>query len=71
MIPKTPQRQYKKGTAPQEHVMPHSMDIREGGSPSNRRSRDSRALGTDMQARPGLSGALSRSPIKYSSKRGK
>ena len=56
---KTPQNQFKRCTAPQEHVMPHSMDNRVAGSPSAQRKRNSVALGFQTQARPGLSGLLS------------
>jgi hypothetical protein len=31
---KTPQKQFKYGTAPQQHVMPHSVENREAGSPT-------------------------------------
>jgi hypothetical protein len=60
---KTPQRQFRNGYVPQEHVMPHSMDNREAGSPSGMRARDSLALGNQTAARPGLSGIQSRSKL--------
>lgn len=63
MKPKTPQRQFKRGTAPQEHVMPHSTDNREAGSPSAVRKRSGVALGSQAEARPGLSGLLSRTKL--------
>jgi hypothetical protein len=56
---KMPQNQFKRGTAPQQPVMPHSMDNREAGSPTAQRKRNSVALGFQTQARPGLSGLLS------------
>jgi hypothetical protein len=68
MIPKTPQGQFKRGTAPQEHVMPHSTDNREAGSPSKRRARDSVALGSQTAARPGLAGMQGRNPFKRTSR---
>lgn len=61
---KTPQKQFKRGAVPQEHVMPHSMDNREAGSPSKQRARNSVALGFQTQANPGLAGMQSRSKIK-------
>jgi hypothetical protein len=62
---KISQGQFRAGYAPQEHVMPHSMDNREAGSPSKQRKRSSIALGFQSQARPGLAGIQGRNkPIK-------
>jgi len=68
---KTPQRQFKNKTAPQQHVMPHSMENREAGSPSAMRKRDSVAPGFQTQARPGISGIYGRPKIKKPSRRGR
>ena len=65
---KTPQNQFKRGTAPIQPVMPHSMDNREAGSPSAERKRNNISLGFQSQARPGLVGAT---PKRTSSGRGK
>ena len=54
------QTQFKRGTAPNQPVQPHSMDNREA-NPATQRKRNSRGLGTQTQARPGLAGLLSRS----------
>jgi hypothetical protein len=63
--PKTSQTQFKRGTAPQEHVMPHSMDNREAGASRALKTRNSLSLGQQTEARPGLSGNLShRNPQK-------
>lgn len=60
MKPITPQRQFKGGYVPQQHVMPHSMENREADSPSGRRVRDNLALGFETAARPGLAGMQGR-----------
>jgi len=59
---KISQGQFRAGYAPQEHVMPHSMDNREAGPPSQRK-RDSVQLGDQTQARPGLSGISARTKL--------
>ena len=57
---KISQGQFRSGYAPQEHVMPHSMDNREAGSPSRQRKRNSIALGFESEAHPGLAGMQGR-----------
>ncbi len=63
MKPQTPQKQFKRLYVPQEPVQPHSMDNREGASPTSSKKRDSRGLGTGTTARPGLSGLSARSKL--------